>query len=63
MGSDDKQVIAEVEMPPMGTHHTSLGIHSFGRLEYESRDGEIVYEDEGPVRVLVPERHVRGAAG
>ncbi len=50
-------------MPPMGTHHTSLGIHSFGRLEYESRDGEIVYEDEGPVRVLVPERHVRGAAG
>lgn len=51
------------EQPPMGTHHTPLGIHSFGRLEYEIRDGEVVYKDEGPVRVLVPEQHVRGAAG
>ncbi|AEH81613.1 FAD-dependent monooxygenase [Sinorhizobium meliloti] len=64
--STTSSLIAEVEMteqPPMGTHHTPLGIHSFGRLEYEIRDGEVVYKDEGPVRVLVPEQHVRGAAG
>jgi 3-(3-hydroxy-phenyl)propionate hydroxylase len=64
--STTSSLIAEVEMteqPPMGTHHTPLGIHSFGRLEYEIRDGEIVYKDEGPVRVLVPEQHLRGAAG
>lgn len=64
--STTSSLIAEVEMteqPPMGTHHTPLGIHSFGRLEYEIREGEVVYKDEGPVRVLVPEQHVREAAG
>jgi 2-polyprenyl-6-methoxyphenol hydroxylase-like FAD-dependent oxidoreductase len=58
-------LIAEVEMteePQWGIHRTALGIHSFGRLEYEIRDGQVVYKDEGPVRVLVPEQHL-GAAG
>ncbi len=36
----------------------ALGIHAFGRLEYEIRDGEVVYKDEGPVRVMVTEEHV-----
>jgi 2-polyprenyl-6-methoxyphenol hydroxylase-like FAD-dependent oxidoreductase len=52
-------LIAEVEMteqPELGTRHDALGIHSLGRLEYEIRDGEVVYADEGPVRVMVTER-------
>jgi hypothetical protein len=32
--------------------------HGLGRLEYEVRDGEVVYKDEGPVRVGVTEEHV-----
>ena len=27
-------------------------------MEYEIRDGEIVFADEGPVRVMVTEQHV-----
>jgi 2-polyprenyl-6-methoxyphenol hydroxylase-like FAD-dependent oxidoreductase len=52
-------LIAEVETteaPPLGIHHTALGIHSFGKREYEIRDGKVVFKDEGPVRVMVPER-------
>jgi 2-polyprenyl-6-methoxyphenol hydroxylase-like FAD-dependent oxidoreductase len=54
-------LLAEVEMaekPPLGIHRTALGVHSFGRVEYEIRDGEIVYKDVGPVRVMVPEHDV-----
>jgi 2-polyprenyl-6-methoxyphenol hydroxylase-like FAD-dependent oxidoreductase len=54
-------LIAEAEMteePPLGVRHDALGIHGIGRLEYEIRDGEVVYKDEGPVRVTVTERHV-----
>ena len=52
-------LIAEVEVaeePELGTRRDALGIHAFGRLEYEIRDGEVVFEDEGPVRVMVTER-------
>ncbi|MGM9487330.1 FAD-dependent monooxygenase [Ideonella sp. YS5] len=58
-------LIAEVEMtqaPPLGIHRSALGIHSFGRRDYEIRDGEIVYQDSGPIRVMVPEARV-GAGG
>ena len=54
-------LIAEVEMtgkPPYGVHRTALGIHSFGKAKYEIRDGEIIYSDEGPMRVMVTERQV-----
>src|SRR5881409_2575009 len=54
-------LIAEVELaeePEWGIHRDALGIHSFGRLEYEIRDGEVVYMDGGPVRVMVTEQHV-----
>jgi 2-polyprenyl-6-methoxyphenol hydroxylase-like FAD-dependent oxidoreductase len=54
-------LIAEVELaeePEMGMHRNAFGVHSFGRVEYEIRDGEVVYMDEGPVRVLVTEEHV-----
>jgi 2-polyprenyl-6-methoxyphenol hydroxylase-like FAD-dependent oxidoreductase len=52
-------LIAEVEMaeePELGIRHDALGVHSFGRLEYEILDGEVVYKDGGPVRVMVTER-------
>jgi 2-polyprenyl-6-methoxyphenol hydroxylase-like FAD-dependent oxidoreductase len=54
-------ILAQVEMaekPPLGIHRTSLGMYSFGRLEYEIRDGEIVYKDVGPIGVMVPEADV-----
>jgi 2-polyprenyl-6-methoxyphenol hydroxylase-like FAD-dependent oxidoreductase len=54
-------LIAEVELaeqPEWGIHTDNIGVHSFGRVEYEIRDGEIVYMDRGPVRVMVTEEHV-----
>src|SRR5437763_2663547 len=54
-------LIAEVELaeePDWGIHTDDIGVHSFGRLEYEIRDGEVVYMDRGPVRVMVTEEHV-----
>src|SRR6266516_1074734 len=53
-------LIAQVELaeePELGIHTDDIGVHSFGRLEYEIRDGEIVYMDGGPVRVMVTEQH------
>jgi 2-polyprenyl-6-methoxyphenol hydroxylase-like FAD-dependent oxidoreductase len=55
-------LIAEVELaeepPELGVRHDAIGIHGLGRVEYEIRDGEVVYADSGPVRVMVTERHV-----
>jgi 2-polyprenyl-6-methoxyphenol hydroxylase-like FAD-dependent oxidoreductase len=54
-------LIAEVELaeePEWGIRRDALGIHSFGRLEYEVRDGEVVYMDGGPVRVMVTEQRL-----
>ena len=39
-------LIAEVEMaeePELGIRHDARGIHALGRVEYEIRDGEVVY--------------------
>src|SRR5688572_16219851 len=58
-------LIAEVEMtgePELGIRRDDTGIHSLGRLEYEIRDGEVVYMDGGPVRVMVTEGHVEPAS-
>ena len=54
-------LIAEVETteePELGIRRDAQGIHAIGRLEYEIRDGEVVYMDEGPVRVMVTEPRV-----
>ena len=54
-------LIAEVETaeePEWGIRHNAVGIHSFGKVEYEVRDGEVVYMDGGPVRVMVTEEHL-----
>ena len=54
-------LIAEVEMaeePELGTRRDAVGIHAIGRVEYEIRDGEVVYSDRGPVGVMVTEQDV-----
>src|SRR5437773_559799 len=54
-------LIAEVELaeePEWGTRRDALGIHGLGRVEYEIRDGEVVYKNEGPARVMVTEAHL-----
>jgi 2-polyprenyl-6-methoxyphenol hydroxylase-like FAD-dependent oxidoreductase len=54
-------LIAEAEMteePELGIRHDALGTHAIGRVEYEVRDGEVVFADGGPVRVMVTEHHV-----
>src|SRR3954471_23435142 len=55
-------IIAEVELaeePEWGMRRDALGIHGFSRVDYEVRDGEVVYMDDGPVRVMVTEEHFR----
>lgn len=51
-------LIAEVELaeePEWGTREDALGVHGLGRVDYEIRDGEVVYADSGPVRIMVTE--------
>jgi 2-polyprenyl-6-methoxyphenol hydroxylase-like FAD-dependent oxidoreductase len=58
-------LLAEVEMreePELGIRQDELGTHAFGRVEYEIRDGEVVYADEGPVGVMVTERDLGSAS-
>jgi 2-polyprenyl-6-methoxyphenol hydroxylase-like FAD-dependent oxidoreductase len=63
-GSDPttSNLIAEAELaetpPEWGIRRDALGIHALGRVEYEIRNGEIVYADHGPVGILVTEQHV-----
>jgi 2-polyprenyl-6-methoxyphenol hydroxylase-like FAD-dependent oxidoreductase len=60
-GPTTSSLIAEVELaeePEWGIRRDALGVHALGRLEYEIRDGEVVYMDRGPVRVMVTEEHV-----
>ena len=52
-------LLAEVEVteePEQGIRNDELGVHSFGRAEYEIVDGEVVYATEGPIGVMVTER-------
>jgi 2-polyprenyl-6-methoxyphenol hydroxylase-like FAD-dependent oxidoreductase len=54
-------LIAEVEMaeePELGVRRDDKGTHGIGRLEYEVRDGKVLYIDEGPVRVVVTEQQL-----
>ncbi|HWC70587.1 MAG TPA: FAD-dependent monooxygenase [Actinomycetota bacterium] len=58
-------LIGEVEVaevPELGIRHDDLGTHAFGRVEYEIRDGEVAFAEEGPVTVMVTEREP-GATG
>ncbi len=50
------------EEPEWGIRQDDKGTHALGRVEYEIRDGEVVYKDEGPVRVMVTEGHLGPAS-
>jgi 2-polyprenyl-6-methoxyphenol hydroxylase-like FAD-dependent oxidoreductase len=52
-------LIAEVEMteaPELGIRRDANGVHGLGRVEYEIRDGKLVFRDSGTVRVMITER-------
>jgi 2-polyprenyl-6-methoxyphenol hydroxylase-like FAD-dependent oxidoreductase len=54
-------LIAEVEMseqPPLGIRNDEIGVHGIGKLNYEIRNGQVVFLDGGPMRVMVTERQV-----
>ena len=54
-------LIAEVEVaeePKLGIRHDAVGVHAFGKEKYEIRDGEVIYPEGGPLRVMVTERQV-----
>ena len=54
-------LIAEAEMaeePELGTRQDAVGLHGLGRVEYEIRDGEVIFADHGPVRVMVTDQHL-----
>ena len=54
-------LIAEVEMteqPELGVHRSAYGTHAFGKLDYEIRDGKVIYKEGGPVRIMLTEPKV-----
>jgi 2-polyprenyl-6-methoxyphenol hydroxylase-like FAD-dependent oxidoreductase len=58
-------LIAEVEVteePAWGVRRDARGTHGLSRVDYEIRDGQIVYADAGPVRVMVTEEGVGATA-
>ncbi len=58
-------LIAEVELaeePEWGIRRDASGIHGFSRVEYEIRDGEVVFKDSGPIRVMLTEARIGPAA-
>src|SRR5687768_9708973 len=62
-GSDPttSSLIAQVEMaeePELGIRRDALGMHALGKVEYEIRDGKVVYKEGGTVGVMLTEPHV-----
>ena len=54
-------IIAQVEVaepPELGMRTDAIGTHGIGRLDYKIRDGQVVYADSGPVRIMLTEAHV-----
>ena len=54
-------LIAEVEMadePELGIRRTPSGMHALGKVEYEVKDGEVVYKPGGTVGVMLTESQV-----
>ena len=54
-------LLAEVEMteePELGIRRTPSGTHALGKVEYEIKDGEVVYEKGGTVGVMLTEPQV-----
>jgi 2-polyprenyl-6-methoxyphenol hydroxylase-like FAD-dependent oxidoreductase len=58
-------LLAEAEMtetPELGTREDARGMHGIGRVEYEMRDGEVVWKDDSPVRIMLTEEQVGATA-
>jgi len=54
-------LLAEVEMteePELGVRRTPSGTHALGKVEYEVKDGEVVYQKGGLVGVMLTEPEV-----
>ena len=54
-------LIAQVEMaeePELGMRRTPSGTHALGKVEYEIKDGEVVYGQGGTVGVMLTESEV-----
>jgi 2-polyprenyl-6-methoxyphenol hydroxylase-like FAD-dependent oxidoreductase len=54
-------LIAQVEMteePPLGIRRDASGTYALGKVDYEIRDGEVVYKEGGTVGVMLTEPHV-----
>jgi 2-polyprenyl-6-methoxyphenol hydroxylase-like FAD-dependent oxidoreductase len=54
-------LLAEVEMteePPLGIRHTVSGMHALGKVDYEIKDGEVVYGKGGTVGVMLTESQI-----
>jgi 2-polyprenyl-6-methoxyphenol hydroxylase-like FAD-dependent oxidoreductase len=54
-------LLAEVEMteePETGIRRTPSGMHALGKVEYEIKDGEVVYKPGGTVGVMLTESQV-----
>jgi 2-polyprenyl-6-methoxyphenol hydroxylase-like FAD-dependent oxidoreductase len=54
-------LLAEVQMteePELGIRRTPSGMHALGKVEYEIKDGEVVYKKGGTVGVMLTESQV-----
>jgi 2-polyprenyl-6-methoxyphenol hydroxylase-like FAD-dependent oxidoreductase len=54
-------LLAEVEMseePALGIRRASSGIHALGKVEYEIKDGAVVYQKGGTVGVMLTESQI-----
>ena len=54
-------LLAEVEMteePPLGIRRTPTGNHALGKVEYDIKDGEVVYGKGGTVGVMLTESQI-----
>jgi 2-polyprenyl-6-methoxyphenol hydroxylase-like FAD-dependent oxidoreductase len=58
-------LIAQVEMteePALGIRRDASGQHALGKVDYEIRDGEVVYKEGGTVGVMLTEPRVGATA-
>ncbi len=46
------------EQPKLGFHQDAVGMHAIGRLDYEIRDGAVIYKDHGPVGIALTEPRI-----
>lgn len=64
-GATTSSLIAQAEMaeePELGIRRDAGGTHALGKVEYEIRDGEVVYHEGGLVGVMLTEERVGATA-